>query len=395
MLVGIARATITPPLGTPLAGYGGRERPAESVLDDLEVRAFWFEVEDAGGAACLVTADLIGFGGEMARAIRAEIAARTALPDHAIMLAASHTHSGPQTLTGLEAAGGAPVPSYLASLQSAVACAVCEAREARRPALITVGRGRVTGFAINRRVARGSDAEMRPNPDAPRDDEVTVVSFVDAAAGRIMGGLFHYTCHPTTMGDLRVTGDYPGSARRHAEAALDGAAYGFLPGCFGDVRPNCTLLGGKTFRSGGPDDVHEYGAALGAEIARVAREEPRRVSPKLLARMVTVDLPLEKEPLTAPLPLQRLDLSDQITLIAMGGEMCVDYGLYIKSLRPDAAMIPMGYTNDVITYVASERMFPEGGYEVNGAWPWFGQPSAFKPSVERVLQAAIQDILRA
>jgi hypothetical protein len=48
MRIGTAEATVTPPLGTPLSGYANRDHGAESVLDELEVRAFW--IDDTGGA---------------------------------------------------------------------------------------------------------------------------------------------------------------------------------------------------------------------------------------------------------------------------------------------------------------------------------------------------------
>jgi hypothetical protein len=62
MQLGTSKAIITPPIGTPLAGYASRDHGSESVLDDLEIRVLWFEPEDAPQqAACIVTADIIGF----------------------------------------------------------------------------------------------------------------------------------------------------------------------------------------------------------------------------------------------------------------------------------------------------------------------------------------------
>jgi hypothetical protein len=111
-----------------------------------------------------------------------------------------------------------------------------------------------------------------PNPDGVRDDEVTVLVFRDAREGTILAVLFHFTCHPTVMGDYCITADYPGAARRVIERAFNGAAAGFLPGCFGDIRPNCTFIGGTKFRRGQPEDVALFGEALGNEVVRVAQE---------------------------------------------------------------------------------------------------------------------------
>ena len=35
LLAGVGRTILTPPLGTPLVGYGGRERGTDSIRDDI------------------------------------------------------------------------------------------------------------------------------------------------------------------------------------------------------------------------------------------------------------------------------------------------------------------------------------------------------------------------
>jgi hypothetical protein len=392
MLLGTGNAVITPPLGTYLSGYGFRDHGAESVLDELELRVFWFQeaAGDHAPAACILTADLIGFDAELTTSIRAELAETCGIAPEAALLAASHTHSGPQTCVHLAAAGGMPDPSYLEAFRARLREAVAAARATLRPVTLHCGRGWLEGYAIHRRRCIGGTITMAPNPEGIRDDEVTVVVARDAETAALRAVLFHYTCHPTTMGDYRITGDYPGVARRHIERALHGVAAGFLPGCFGDIRPFCAVMGGQQFRRGTPEDIAAFGGALGAEVVRVARAAGPARPARLFAKASTLALPLQQEPETAPLSLQRLDLAEGVSLIALGGEMCVDYGLFVKSLGG----LPVGYANGLVGYVCPARYLDEGGYEPIGSCVYFGLPSPFQPVVEAEIKAALQALLR-
>src|SRR5690349_5816539 len=98
MKLGTARASITPAVGTPLAGFAFRDHGAEAVLDDLEVRVLWFEDDEtATGAVCIVTADVIGFDATLTAVLRDAMVQAHSLPPERLLLCASHTHSGPQT----------------------------------------------------------------------------------------------------------------------------------------------------------------------------------------------------------------------------------------------------------------------------------------------------------
>ena len=53
---GVGRATLTPPLGTPLVGYGGRERGADAIRDDIYATSL--VLSDGDTTVALVTCDL-------------------------------------------------------------------------------------------------------------------------------------------------------------------------------------------------------------------------------------------------------------------------------------------------------------------------------------------------
>ena len=424
MNLGIAKRIITPPVGTPLAGFAFRDHGSEGVLDDLEVHALWFESDDApGDAVCIVTADVVGFDAPLTTNLRASVAHAHGIAPERILLAASHTHSGPQTCSNLIGVG-AIVPEVMAMLHQRIMDAVDQARANRQHVTLRVGRAKCEGYAINRRPLHDGKAAFAPNPGGVRDDEVTVIACHDAVHDEPLAVLFHFTCHPSTMRDYLVSADYAGAARRHIEKALRGALAAFLPGCFGDVRSNCTLIGGREFRKGLPEDLAAFGAALGEAVLQAMRESSQTLTPALGGRMLTLDLPLAHHPErdelertardgnrytqewatrllaapmspTRPLSLQRIDLARELSIIAMGGEICCDYGYFIKHLDASRCLIPVGYSNGLVGYIPSARMFPEGGYEVVDSTLYFGLPSPFDPGIEATIQAGIRELMRA
>lgn len=414
MRLGTGARVIDVPLGTSMAGFGFRDHGAESVLDDLEVRAFWLADDEDGDFACIVCADIISFDAQMTQRFRQELYDRFGVPTERLLLAASHTHGGPV------------VSEVSEQVFTAVVNAVEEARSRLRSVSMHLGRGRCSGYAINRRKIADGVSHHGPNPSGVRDDDVSVVAFRDAESGQSQAVLYHFTCHPTTMGDYRITGDYPGVTRRFVEKALgEGAAVGFLPGCFGDIRPNCTFIGGETWRRGQPEDIDSFGVALGNEVLDILENRLHPLNPCIAGFALPLDLPFERcptrgelesvaangtdqerrwaakllqeeSPLSAsmPLALQRLDLASELSLVAMGGEMVCDYGLWIKQQGEGRHILPMGYSNGMVGYVASKRQFPEGGYEVD-YYLQARRPmsSRFDSQVERLIQAGVQRLL--
>ena len=70
-----------------------------------------------------------------------------------------------------------------------------------------------------------------------------------------------------------------------------------------------------------------------------------------------------------PYAVQAFALGDQLTMVALSGEVVVDYAIHLqKELGGEGrALWVAAYANDVFGYVASARVLKEGGYE--GARP--------------------------
>ncbi len=78
-----------------------------------------------------------------------------------------------------------------------------------------------------------------------------------------------------------------------------------------------------------------------------------------------------------PYPVQTMQLGKQLTLVALGGEVVIDYALRLKrelSQKTGGAVWVAGYSNDVMAYIPSERVLNEGGYEGGGAMRFSSLP---------------------
>ena len=91
---GWATRSMTPPQGTPLAGYGGRKgKPSTGVHDEIYVKAL--AISDGQDTAVIVGSDLLIVPENVADRVRARVSQQTTLTANDILFNASHNHSGP------------------------------------------------------------------------------------------------------------------------------------------------------------------------------------------------------------------------------------------------------------------------------------------------------------
>src|SRR5262249_35644723 len=141
--VGAAAVVITPPVGTPMAGYYS-ERAAEGVHDDLHAKALVLEKD--GAKTALVSLDLISTARQVVTEARREIERTTGLRGDAVMISATHSHTGPllNNRGARESVLGGTsdlAMRYTAELPAKIAEAVKLAEERLAPARATIGHG--------------------------------------------------------------------------------------------------------------------------------------------------------------------------------------------------------------------------------------------------------------
>ncbi len=236
MRVGFHVADITPPTGASIPG-GFAPRPAEGAHDPLRVRAGVFVSDHA--ALALVGVDAVSLKTEDVLRAREMAADLSPVPAEAVMVAASHTHTGGPANDVL---GSASDEHYREHIVRQIASAVAEAARRLAPAEIGWASGAAEGLAWNRRwvLADGSH-ETHADPEredvvrraGPSDPEVLLLTARDVE-GRPLGFVGNFTCHTTIMGGAQFSADYPGAWSDMMQRAT-GAPLVFLSGAMGDV----------------------------------------------------------------------------------------------------------------------------------------------------------------
>lgn len=191
--VGVAEKVITPPIGTPMAGYA-RKGVSTGVHDDLYARALVIE-DSEGETVALVTLGIINlYGTDRMNAIRQGVSQQTGIPEHNIVVSCTHTHSGPSI--------GAASDEYQKSLIDTTVATIVEAWETRVPGRI--GIGSVEALEVGRNDRRMEYGGLHPDPE-------TAIIKVENASGKLMGVAFNFGCHPSTLDlhNLEFTEDWP------------------------------------------------------------------------------------------------------------------------------------------------------------------------------------------
>ncbi len=426
---GLATTVITPDKPMWMAGYAARDKPSQGKVHDLKAKAL--ALEDAEGARwVVVTLDLLGISRPMRDWLITEVARRYELPPEGLLLAASHTHCGPavsQTkysiygdrLYGLSEAQIQESRQYAETLQEKLADLVGKALEDLAPARLSYSHARA-GFAMNRRLKTEHGYGIAPNPEGPVDHDVPVLR-IESPEGQLRGVVFGYACHCTTLSFYQFCGDYAGFAQEYIEQRHPGTTALFVAGCGGDQNP---------YPRGGPDTLQyctEHGRALanGVEAALATRARPVIGPITAAVEEVTLDFaePPTRQQLTEqaestntyvrrhagalleeldqngrirttyPYLVQVVNFGHDLTMIAMAGEVVVDYSLRFKAEFSDRPLWVAGYCNDVFGYVPSRRVLEEGGYEGGGAMLYTSLPGPFAPSVEERIVRTVHELV--
>ncbi len=426
---GAAKTAITPQRPMWMSGYGSRDRPSEGTLHDLWCKAL--AIEDAGGRrAVVITLDLCGISKSVAETTCEKIKRKIGLERESIMIACSHTHTGPmiesnlETMFDLSAEENSKIAAYTRSLEDKIASTVAAAVANLEPARLAWANGSAT-YAVNRRnnpEAKVPELRERGELKGPVDHEVPVLS-VRSLSGQVKAIVFGYACHATVLSFYQWTGDHPGFAQIELEKNHPGAVALFFAGCGADQNP----LPRRTV-----EHAEQYGHELAASVESVLRGTMSSVGDRLSMRYEKFDLPFDSLPTrddlkrqlegsnkyearraklllaeierkgnlspTYPYPVQVWKLhgaigGDDLTWIALGGEVTVGYSVRLKrELGPGRTWVT-GYANDVMAYVPTRGVWDEGGYEGAGAMVYYGLPTRWAPTVEELIVEKVHDLV--
>lgn len=398
-LAGMSTIDMTPPVGTPLAGFSHRGFHS-SVGVDHPLRAVALSLGDGATDVVVVSVELVGLQDDLPDRIAAEVGERLGLQRSQILLNATHTHCGPAMRDNDVHTHGWIDEAYREELIGRLVTLAERAHHHRVPVRLERAVGRC-GIAMNRRrpdpEAPGRVGRaMAPHPEGPSDHDVPVL-VLRGEDGGIRGVVASYACHPTSRNGLWIGGDFVSYA---VDALADATAAQamVLQGCAGDQKPRPADPSSAVFGI----RTREQVAALGHELADAALAamtdavpvagairtafgtiplRTEEVDRERVRRLADSSLPHERrwsqtwqrkladgEATTseADLVAQVISVGEDVAVVALGGEMTVEHGLRLKRELGGrfAQVVPLGYSNGLVGYVPVARQFDEYGYEV-------------------------------
>jgi neutral ceramidase len=426
--IGVAKVDITPELPIRLSGYQGR--PGEAVRAETRLFARALVIgSDNEKPALLITAELIGIGGETSESVAAVLKAKHGIERNRIAFCATHVHSGPALTDAIPFMFSRDLPSeeaeriarYTATLREKLVHVAEQALADRKPGRLAWSEG-TTDFAVQRRViVDGKWKNFGVVPGGPVDHALPVLRATDERGG-IRAVFVNYACHCTTLvsGDNFVHHDWAGDAARRVEADNSGAVALVALGCGADANPNPRGL----------PAVAGHGAKVAAEVSRLLAGSMRALGPVTGANFRRIDLDfdhavtreeLEKRtakdakqpaayaaskflaeldagralPRAVPYPVQTWTFGGELAMVFLAGEVVSEYSLRLKRELDGARLWVNAYSNSLPCYIPSQRMFPEGGYEVDSSMDYYAWPTRLAVGTEDRIIRTVHELMPA
>lgn len=410
---GVAVADITPPVGYRMSGYFN-ERLSTGTLNPLHAKAL--VLRQGGESAAMVFCDIIGMSRDVSSRARAQASAKTGIPTANILIAATHSHTGPLYADALrkhfhDAAiaqhGSDPSEkvNYADELVAKLVDVISEAAAGEKAVRLEAGSAEQNGLSFNRRFHM-KDGTVRFNPGVLNPDIVaaagtidpqvgTVFFFRQAQGGQPFAGLINFALHLDTTGGTLYAADYP----YYIEQSLR-EKYGqqfvclFGTGTCGDIN-HIDVTKKERLKS-------DYiGHTLAKTVAGMEESLMTVDKPSLAVQRGVVEVPLQhyspekvawaKENIkkigtsdlsfleqveaykildiemrggrSIPLEVQVFRLSSDVAVVGLPGEVFVDLGLAIKKASPFATTLVVELCQDSPGYIPTKKAFAEGSYE--------------------------------
>jgi neutral ceramidase len=436
---GFSAIEITPPKGWRMSGYF-YERFSTNTHDELQAKAMVLQKGDE--QAALVVCDLIGISESLSSRVREAASKKTKIPVANIIIAATHTHTGPLYEGGLreffheraEAKYGrdpAEGVEYFSILADRLVAVLVEAQRGLQPVYLEVGSTTITNVSFNRRYWL-NDGKVMTNPGKTNSNIVGPAGPIDPRFGfivamnprkdRVLGTLSSFALHPDTVGGREYSADYPFYLEQSVRKMLGED----LVSIFGNSTcGNINHLNVSDPKpQGGQAEAERIGKALGNAVSdllpklkavknqtlRAGRETVvvplQQFSPEKVAAAKTnmnrlgLDMPFLEQVDTAriydlqlrratslKLEVQAICLGADTAIVGLPGEIFVEHGLAIKKASPFKNTFIIELCNDSIGYVPTRKAYEEGGYEPTN--------SGLKPGGgEMLVEAAIRLLKR-
>ncbi|MFX1495970.1 MAG: neutral/alkaline non-lysosomal ceramidase N-terminal domain-containing protein [Promethearchaeota archaeon] len=354
-----------------LAGFGDiGDRPAVAVHDDIFVRCLILNY--GGKSIVLVALDLIGYFIDQVDEVRKEVEAEYGINANNIIIACTHTHSGPDTL-GL---WSAPIPdwgvnlAYMGYIKNQIMDCIGQSYKNLEKARIRFASASVPGLMKNSR------DPGRVYPDLS-------LMKVEDKRGHTIATLINFAGHPEVLwsDNYAISSDYVGYLRNKVEKKFGGVAIFFNGALGGMITPDVEE---HTF-----EKAKEIGYALAK--ATINALKPHRSVKKSLPKIAfnvekeTFSVPLENMQFFGALQMGILSreqpwyvdspglgiITTEVNLITIGnaqiitmpGEVLPSIGFRLREAMTASYKFQIGLGNDELGYIIPEDEWDDTQYE--------------------------------
>lgn len=412
LTAGLAVVDITPPVNYRMSGYFS-ERLSTGTSNPLRAKAIVLRQGDA--SAALVFCDIIGLSLDVSSRVRRRAAKKTGIPAENILIAATHSHTGPLYAGALRKHfhdlalaenGSDPYEKvdYASELARKLVRVISQADKKATPVRLKAGVAKQAGLSFNRRFhMKNGTVRFNPgvmNPDivrvaGPIDPELGMVFFNKAGGGNPDAALVNFTLHLDTVGGSKYAADYPFYIEQSLRQVYgDDFVSLFGTGACGDINHidvtnrerlktdfiGNTLAQTVKARESSLENVADPSLAVRSETVHVplqnfgpdkiawARQSIKKVGTSELSFIEQVEaykvLAREMRPGdTIGLEVQVFRLSSDVAVVGLPGEVFVDLGLAIKQASPFATTLVIELCQDAPGYIPTKKAFAEGSYE--------------------------------
>jgi len=395
---GMAKADITPPIGTLLYGYPS-ERISNNILDKIFVKAA--AVSQNGETVVFISAEICAMNLDKCQLVAESVSEATGVKTENILYSCIHTHSAPITRTSagwgtadMGYVNDTLIPKSIEAAKTAI--------ENMKSAVMAVGQTD-SYLGINRREIKNGEVILGQNPEGPYDPKMTALVFKDTD-GKNLGSIIHFATHPTCGGEnLSVSRDWPGYMIDKAEEITDAPCM-YINGAEGDIGPR--LSNGRTTGAGDESYIRETGLIAEKDVVKALDNATDFSVPTLKTHTEDISLPFvdmpslesvtdQMEKMGDPSKLIEVDIStyarlekikkmyddgvkaptelvlkqtvvslDSLAIVPFPFEVFCKIALSLAEKSPYKNTLLFGLTGGSFGYLPTEEQIPYGGYEV-------------------------------
>jgi hypothetical protein len=352
LFVGVGKADITPPIGSPSAGYSARKGAGMTGIHD-RLMAIALVIDNGQKRVAFCSVDHLGFTNEMVQQIVRKVQSEPTLETCEIFIGSSHTHSGGGGFVDLPILGKMLAGAYNKRLFQMY---VDKTAQAIIDAGKNLGEGKLgVGYGHAEDLSRF--CSEWPDQVSPLSD-VCVIK-VTKDDGSPLAVLFNYPMHPTVLNqdNREFSADFVGCAREELKTLLGKEIYPlFFNGAQGEIHPSIE------------DESDRFGtcASLGKSLAKTVSAIWNETEVKDEAEIATEKTSYAFKPQTKvlgfPLPflskysteINVLVLNKTEAFVTIPGELSCMYDAHLKEKGLElgyAHVSILGLVNDAHGYI--------------------------------------------